>query len=68
MKQTKLSGISENAKMNAYEYVERIGAGSYGEVSLIKSKKTSKKCVAKKVVIFSVTFYEFSRFWTKDFS
>ena len=35
--------------MNAYDYVEKIGSGSYGEVSLIKSKKTRKKFVSKKV-------------------
>ena len=35
--------------MNAYEYLEKIGSGSYGEVSLIRSKRTGKKFVSKKV-------------------
>ena len=30
--------------MDRYEYVSKIGAGSYGEVSLVKEKKDSKKC------------------------
>ena len=29
--------------MDRYEYVSKIGAGSYGEVSLVQEKKDSKK-------------------------
>ena len=35
--------------MDRYEYVSKIGAGSYGEVSLVQEKKDSKKYVVKRV-------------------
>ena len=35
--------------MEKYQYIEKIGSGSYGEVSLIKDKKDQKKYVVKKV-------------------
>ena len=35
--------------MEKYEVISKIGSGSYGEVSLIQDKKTSKKYVVKKV-------------------
>ena len=41
--------ILEWLKMEKYQYIEKIGSGSYGEVSLIKDKKDQKKYVVKKV-------------------
>ena len=35
--------------MDNYEYLSKIGAGSYGEVSLVKEKNDGKRYVVKKV-------------------
>ena len=43
--------------MDNYEYVSKIGAGSYGEVSLVKEKCDGKKYVVKKVSLLG-TFRE----------
>ena len=43
--------------MERYEYVSKIGAGSYGEVSLVKEKADGKKYVVKKVSLLG-TFRE----------
>lgn len=43
--------------MDKYDYVTKIGAGSYGEVSLVKEKKDGKRYVVKKVSLLG-TFRE----------
>ena len=45
--------------MEKYQYIEKIGSGSYGEVSLIKDKKDQKKYVVKKVSLLGS--YRFNR-------